>query len=94
MPDPGLISTYINGQRIDRFADNSIQAAAQAVLANIPVDHNGVLLGVTMTEDSGQNPVYNAAIAFRIEGGWTIAAAYQKTWTNQGLGVWVGKSFK
>ena len=94
MPDPGLISTYLNGQRIDRFADNSIQAAANAVLSAIPVGTNGLLLGVNMMQEDGQHPVYNAAFAFRSEVGWTVTMAGRKDWKNLGVGVWVGKSFK
>jgi len=92
MPDPGLVTTYLNGQRIDRFADSSIQAAAAAVLANIPVGTNGILLGVTATQEDGQHPVYNAAFAVRVKDDWTVAIAYHKEWKTQGVGVWVGWS--
>lgn len=91
MPDPGLTTVFTpSGQRIDRFSDASIQAAAQAVLASIPPDKQAVLLGMTMTQDDGGKPVYNAALAIRVGRGWTIAAAYQKQWKTQGAGVWVG----
>jgi len=93
MPDPGLTTVFTpGGQRIDRFSDASIQAAANAVLANIPVGTNGVLLGVTATQEDGQHPVYNAAFAVRVKDDWTVAIAYHKEWKTQGAGVWIGWS--
>ncbi len=99
MPNPGLIKTLVHTAdgpvRLDRFGDAVIQRAVDAALAGVPEGQTGALLSFDTLQKDGEKPTFNAALAFRLDAGWTIAVAYFKDWNvkNQGAGVRVRKTF-
>ena len=80
VPVSGSIGLY---QEVRRFSNASIQESIDSVLARLPADSKGVEITLVGDPQSG----INTAIALKLSGMWSIAAAYQRSLVDSAWGV-------
>lgn len=83
--DPALVKTFAVGdsgkpQEIRRFSDPALQASIANALAS--VTERSVILNLEKNETG-----YNAAIAAKLDGHWSIALGYHKAEWGHALGT-------
>ena len=80
VPVPGSIGLY---QEVRRFSSPAIQELLEAVLARLPADSRGVEITLAADPVSG----INTAVALKLSGMWSIAAAYRRSKSDWAAGL-------
>ena len=80
VPVAGPVGLY---QEVRRFSSPAIQELLETVLARLPADSRGVEITLAADPVSG----INAAVALKLSGMWSIAAAYRRSKSDWAAGL-------